>query len=380
MVNIAVRNLPVWGNLLVQSGAWGGPLQSCIIAIVLGGLMWGFHWFRMAKGDIDSSLRQVYIYLLAIVVSAVSGLTALVVGLYQILVWIMGAAGTSAGYFQFLGWVIPTLIVTTAVWAYHQSVAREESASVQERRLSSKRIHLYIMSFLSLGTLTAGLIILVGTVLNLIINSLEPAIIMGPGWWQKQLSLSLALLVVAVPLWWYYWKQITSLVAANGAAEGQARSRRIYLYVIIGASIITLAADLVNIVYQFLGGTLTGHFDIHILQQSRLSIQSLFAAIPLLIYHWQIARQDQRRGAESADNRKIVTILSDSPNSNLAEQLSQQDLKVRVLEYSGAPGIPWVFTDANIQNIKTQVEAAAGQKVMLVVHEGQYWIMPFKDK
>jgi hypothetical protein len=334
----------------------------------------------MSKGDADSTLRQVYIYLLAIVVSSVAGLSALIMGLYRSLVWAMGAAGGSGAYFEFLGWVIPTLVATTAVWVYHQSVAREESAQVQERRLSSKRIHLYIMSFISLGTLTAGLIILFGTILNLIINGLNPAIAMQAGWWQKQLSLCLALLIVAVPLWWYYWNQIIRL-SAGGITEWRAVSRRIYLYVIIGAAIITLAADLVNIVYQFLSGLMAGNFGLAVLQKSRWSIQSLLVALPLLLYHWQIARQDQRRGAESSAERKFVSALIDSQSRDVISRLEKQlGLKIQVLEYSGTVMEPFNLSEEELVKLSSEISALGSRNVMLVILEGKLSVLPYQVK
>jgi hypothetical protein len=382
MVNSLARYLPFWGNILVTGNFWAGPFQENVGAILPGGLLWAFHWFRMSKGDVDSSLRQVYIYLLCIVVSSVVGLTALIMGLYRVLVWAMGATGDVSGvYFQFLGWVIPTLIVSAAVWVYHQSVAREESAQVQERRLSSKRVHYYIMSFIGLGTLTAGLIILFGTILDLITNSLNPAIALQSGWWQKQLSLFLSLLIVAVPLWWYYWNQIIKLSASGGITEWRARSRRIYLYVIIGASIITLAADLVNIVYQFLSGLMAGNFGLAVLQKSKWSIQSLIVALPWLLYHWQIARQDQRRGAETTTDHKAVSALIDSQSQELIGRLEKQlGTKIKVLEYSDAATSTPIVSNEDLVKIAAEIQSSATQKVMLWIRNGKLEVLPYQEK
>ena len=235
---------------------WTDSVRGYTSWIPLGGLCWGFHWFRMAKGDIDSTLRQVYIYLLTIVSSSVAGLVAISLTLYRVFVWTFGAANRPAGdYFQFLGWTIPTIIVTAAIWAYHQSLAQEEAAQLRERRLSARRVHLYIMSFLGLGTMIGGLIILLRLLLNL---AAEP----GVGW-RNNLSLCLALILVGAPLWWLYWNRVIQTAKQGGIAEWRARSRRIYLYVIIGAAIIALATDLVNIIYQILNGGITGNFGIN---------------------------------------------------------------------------------------------------------------------
>jgi hypothetical protein len=382
LVDSSTRYLPLWGNSLINGSLWSGTFQDNIISVIIGGGLWAFHWLHMSRGDVDSTLRQVYIYLLAISVSSVAGLTTLVIALYKTLDWAMGGSGnTSSGYFQFLGWVIPTLLVTGAIWFYHQSVAKEETAQVHERRLSSKRIHLYIMSFIGLGTLTSGLIILLGTILDLIINSINPAIAVQTGWWQKQLSLSLGLLIVAVPLWIFYWNQVVKLSNTGGITEWKAKSRRIYLYVIIGASIITLAADMVNIVYRFLSATLAGDFGLGVLQKSKWSIQSLLVAAPILIYHWQIARQDQRRGAESTGGVKTVTALIDSASHDLVGRFEKQlGIKIRVLEYTTTSIETATLSDEEIARVAFEIGSSPTPQVMLVIRDGKVLVLPYQPK
>jgi hypothetical protein len=381
LVNNLSINLPFWGDSLIGSTIWSEPVRENISAVLFGFLLWAFHWFRMSKGDTDSTLRQVYIYLLAIVVSSITGLVALTIGLYQTLNWLIGGVNPTGTYFQFLGWVIPTLITTLAIWVYHQSIAREEASQLQERILSSKRIHLYIMSFISLGTLTSGLLVLIGTLLDLVINSLNPAIVLQAGWWQRQLSLALSLLIVAIPLWLSYWNQIIKISVTGGIVEWRARSRRIYLYVIIGVSIIALAATLVNIVYQFLSGILTGNLNVGVLQSSKWSIQTLLVAIPLLVYHWQIARKDQRRGAEVAAVHKTVTALIDIKSRYVIEQLEKKlGTRIHVLESTTAPIGSRTFSDDDLNTAITEIQSSPTQQVMVMIFEDKILVLPYQEK
>jgi hypothetical protein len=380
LVDSLVRFLPFWGNSFINSN-WGWQvILNNVPAIILGGGWWAFHWLRLAARDTDSSLRQVYLYLLAIVGSSIAGLTALVMGLYQTLVRATGGAGAvSSAYFQYLGWVVPTLLVTVAIWVYHQSVAREESATVRERQLSSRRIHLYLMSFIGLGALTYGLFALFGTLLNLILNGLDPAIAAQSGWWQKQLSLCLALLIAGTPLWLYYWNQIVKLTGRGGIAEGRAISRRIYLYLIVGAAIIALAAGLVNIVYQILSGALGGSWGLAVLQKSRWSIQTVIVIAPLLVYHWQIARQDQRRGSEAALGRKTISALIDSRSRDLFEKLQKQiGTPIRIMEYTAASAEVTLYSEAAIAQIAAEIQACPEPQVMLVEIEGRIKVVGYK--
>ena len=170
-----------------------GSTQGSITWILLGGTVWYFHWFRMARGDYDSVLRQVYFYLLTILGGAIAVLVALTIFIYRIFIWIFGSATVSAGlHFQFLGWVVPVILVGAAVWVYHKWLAQEEAAQAQERQLSAQRVHFYLMSFLGLGTLVSGLIILFGIILDLLLGAAGTSLTVTSGWWRNQLSLCLA--------------------------------------------------------------------------------------------------------------------------------------------------------------------------------------------
>jgi len=384
LVNTAVLHLPVWGEAIVSGKFWNSSVHSNLVWIVLGGLVWAFHWFRMARGDFDSTLRQVYLYLLAIVGSSVAGLVALTTFFYGVFIWAFGGVtGSIAPYFRSLGWVVPTILVAAAVWFYHQRVSQEEAAEVHERHFSPERVHFYLMSFFGLGTLIAGLIILFGILLDQLINAIGAgAAVIASGWWRTQLSLCLALLLVGLPLWLYYWQKVLQRAAAGGVVEWQARSRRIFLYLVAAAAIVTLAADLVNIVYQLLNGLLQGAFGLAVLRNTKWSLQTLVVAVPVLVYHWRIIRQDQRRGAETAAIRKGVTLLVNDQAIDLVSRIeSTLGFKVRVLYHLGSTpvDIP-TLSDEEVSKLASDIQAAPGSKVILIAHSGKIIVVPYQEK
>ncbi len=383
LVNIAVLNLPISGVSLVQAPFWNSTVQHSISRIVLGGLVWYFHWVRIARGDFDSTLRQVYFYLLAILGSAVAALVALTFSLYRVLLWATGEVVISAGpHFQFLGWALPTILVGAAVWGYHRLLAQEEATQVNEQRLSAQRVHIYLMSFLGLGTLVSGLIILFGVIIDLIINAGGTPVAITPGWWRNQLSLCLALLLVGAPMWLYYWSQALRRAEVAGLVEWRARSRRIFLYFIVGAFIVTLAADLVNIVYQLINGMLQGNFGINVLRNSKWSIETLAVAAPLLYYHWQIVRGEQRSGAEVAAVHKTVTILISAQSADLVSKIEDKlGFKVRVLHKVGAAGEEiTTLSDEEVGKLAMDVQSAPSTKVFLVAESGKIIVIPYQGK
>lgn len=382
LVNTAVLRLPVWGEAIVSGSFWSSSVQSNIGWILLGGTAWAFHWFRMARGDSDSTLRQVYLYLLAISGGAIAGLVALTASLSGVFRFALGTVSTPTNtYFRFLGWAVSTMLVAAAVWVYHQRVTQEEAAQVRDR-LSARRVHSYLMSFIGLGTLIAGLIILLGILLELPIHttSIEPMVITS-GWWRDQLSLCLALVAVATPIWLFYWHRVLQMAAAGGVTERRANSRRIFLYVVLGAAVITLAADLVNIVYQLLRGVL-GTFGADVLRHSQWSLQTLVVAIPVLMYHWQILRQDQRLGAEVAAVRKTVTVLVSDKAVGLVSRIEEKlGYKVRTLHYLGQmpEGFP-VSSEEEVNRLVGDIQATPGTKVMLIAVGDRIMVLPYREK
>ncbi len=274
-------------------------------------------------------------------------------------------------------------VVAAAVWTYQKQVGQDEVAQLRERQLSARRIYFYLMSFLGLGTLIAGLIIVLGILLELLTNAVSLGLVtVSPGWWRQQLSLSLALLLVALPIWVYYWSGVLRMVAEGGVAERVSRSRRIFIYVIVGVAIITLAADLVNIVYQSLNGLLQGAFGAEVLRGSKWSLQTLVVAIPVLWYHWHVLRQDQRLGAEKLPLPKTVTMLAGEPAAGLVSRIEERlGSPIRRLRYLGrAPKNIPDLSDEKVDELVGDIKAAPGDKVMLVIAGGKVVVLPYQEK
>lgn len=384
LFNSIVVALPVWGNSIVQTNFWNDTTQLSMAQIIFGGLTWYLHWFRMVREDYDSILRQVYFYVLTISGGAITALVALIILLYRIFVWMFGGtlSGASARIaagppLRFLGWAVPTIIVGLAIWSYHLQKAQEEAGSIEEKRQSAQRVYLYLMSFLGLGILATGLCIFLGMFLDFGTSLTSTA-----GWWRNQLAVSLSLLVVGTPLWLYYWNIILKRLQANGMDEWLVLSRRIYLYVIVGVSIVLLAADLVNIIYQLLRGILQGNLGTDFLHNSKWSLQTLIVAALLLWYHWQLLRADQRRGVEAAVVRKSVILLADDRSGELTTRLeSKLGFKIHNLYQVGEKETALMaLSDAEIDKLASEIASAVSNKVMLVVLEGKVTVLPYQEK
>ncbi|MGA9048860.1 MAG: DUF5671 domain-containing protein [Dehalococcoidia bacterium] len=382
LANTAFLTFPIWPQEIVRGSFWNGETQSNISWALVGLLVWAFHWMYMGNWDLGSSLRQVYFYLFAVLCGAVAGLTALTQTIYKIVFWLSGGGHDEQAYFQFLGWTVPAMLVAGAIWFYHLRMAEEEALYIQDRRLSARRVHYYLMSFLGLGTLVAGLIILLGIPVDAIMRNLRPeTVVTGPAWWTNELSLGLALLAVSVPIWLAYWSRIIAMVEKGGLAERGARSRRTYLFGVTGIAVVTLAFDLVNIIYQILNGILTGKAGVSVLSDMKWSLQTVFIAVPVLLYHLAAIRQDQRLGSEKALSRKNITVMLYDKNSpELTFIQNKLGYKVRCMQYGGEPpAIPTQRSEEELERLATEIGTSEANDIMVILLDGEAKVLPYKE-
>ncbi len=170
------------------------------------------------------------------------------------------------------------------------------------------------------------------------------------------------------------------MTAEGGVVERGARSRRIFLYVVLGVAVVLLVADLVNIIYQLLNGLFQGTFGVNILRNMVWSLQTLLLPVPVLLYHWRVLRQDQRLGAEKLPQRKTVTILAGDPAAGLVSRIEEKyGSRIRQLRYIGQmpEDIP-VLSDEEIITLIDEIKAAPGSEVMLVVTAGKVMVLPYQ--
>jgi len=383
-VNSAVLFLPVWGSTISSGLFWNEGVCMSVASILIGGFTWIFHWFIVAKDDFSSVLRNVYLYLLTIFGGSVAGLVALTAFVYEILrFFISGPDAADGRYFQFLGWTVPTIVVAGAVWLYHQQKAQEEASRGDMQYFSARRVLFYLMSFIGLGTLVAGLLMLFGILVDAWINTISAGtVIAAPGWWHSQLALSLAMLIVSIPVWYFYWNRVMRLVESGGLDESRSRSRRIYFYVILGSTIIALAAALVNIFYQMINGFLDAGIDVTVLRHVKWSLQALVSTAPVLIYHLIILRHDQSRGAETVVQQKNVIILADSQNDEPVKRL-EKVLGYRIRRMNASDDADKTYqtmhTDADIDAIADAVNRASAKKVIIIVDDRAAKVIPYED-
>ncbi len=105
-------------------------------------------------------------------------------------------------------------------------------------------------------------------------------------------------------------------------------------------------------------------------------------AIPVLWYHWRVLRQDQRLGAEQLPLRKTVTLLAGETAVDLVSRIEEKlGSQIRLLHYLGETpeDIP-VLSDEEVDRLISDIQAAPGDKVMLVAAGGKVMVLPYQER
>ena len=361
------------------TSTWGDPMRMGVSLMVIGGLWWGFHWLYAARGDRESVLRQVYLYLFAVLGGIATVLSIVGWLIYQILRFLLGGVDASASsHFEFLVFTLPALFLGIALGGYHWRVAQEEVTGMPRRLLGAGRGYRYIMASLGLASFSAGMITLVYVLLSFLV-ALSPGILLGNNWWQNPLSAALAMLVVGMPVWFYFWTAAQSVALQGGPEERAILPRRIFLYVVLGAAMLSILGNLSFLLFQFINGLIQGTLSMDVLREARVSIGVVITAGIFLGYYWSILREDQKVGTEAAPRRKEIMVLVGEKAATLVPQIEEAlGTRPRVLHNLASDEGPPSLSQEQFLELAGRVAAAPGGKVLLVVTEGAVLVYPYR--
>ena len=138
-----------------DSGLWRHALREMLAVAIVGAATWALHWLYIARRDYDSVLRQVYLYIFAILGGVMTTLIALGIIIHEFLTWAFGtfSADTVAQHFEFLPGSVATLAVGAALWTYHWHKVRNEAGMSAQTTLSARRAYTYILVAIGTGAL-----------------------------------------------------------------------------------------------------------------------------------------------------------------------------------------------------------------------------------
>jgi hypothetical protein len=361
--------------------AWSDPMKIGVSMAVIGGLWWSFHWLYAVGKDRESVLRQVYLYLFTVLGGIITVLSMLGSAIYETLMFVLGGVSMPAvAHFEFLATLVPPLLVGTSLFVYHWRVVQEEGEGMSWRLLGAGRAYRYAMAGLGLCFLSAGMATMVYVLLTFL-DALRPQSFLYVGsWWQDQTSTAIAMLVIGMPVWWYYWTTAQASAIRGGTQERAVLPRRIFLYMSLATALLGILGNLSVVLYQILSNIMLGTLSLDVVRESRWNIGIVATAGVFLAYYWKILREDQRAGAEVASRRKKVVVLIGESAADIIPRL-EEALLVRplVLHSLTDDQMPVSISDEQMREITQQVATAPGSQVMLVVSKGRIIVYPYRE-
>ncbi|MDA0733168.1 MAG: DUF5671 domain-containing protein [Chloroflexi bacterium] len=379
--------LLVSGGVNFWDSLWSDTTRTGVAILVVGGLLWWWHWHQAAKGDAKSQLRQVYLYLFAILGGAATVVISLSMILFDVLQWLIGEPGSdrASAHFRSFPGMIATLLPGAALWGYHLALVQQESLLSAERWQAARRVYRYLVAALGLITLSVGLVMVFLVAMGVLIPQ-AGAQLLDAQWWRNPLVLGITLLVVGIPIWSYYWFGVQRAVAIGPAQERTAQSRRIFIYGVFGIATLLVLGNLSALLYMFLRDLLEGGLSLQLLQYAKWSIGTLLMAGAVSVYHWLILQEDRRAMPAPAETpapavpvtKDLIAVAGESAQGlvrSLESLLGVPILVWRRLDGGDAPNL----TVEELHAVREEIINAPGSRALLIVDASGIRVLPYRE-
>ena len=366
---------------------WNDTSQGALAVFLVGGMFWWWHWHRVSRSDQDSTLRQVYLHLFAILGGAATVAATLSILLFGLLQWAFGEGDTAgvAEQFRFLPAALAALISGGALWGYHWAVVRQESATGVAGSLAARQVYRYLLAALGLATLAAGLVILFGIVIGVIAPQSGQELLRSD-WWRNPLAYAATLLLVGAPLWGFYWSGVQRDTGA-GLLERTDLTRRIFIYLVLGAAVLAALGNLSALLFMFLRDLLEGELSAQLVQDAKWSIGALLTAGAVSVYYWLVLGEDRRAApalekpsTEVPPVRKAVIALATEAARPLVRRL-EAEFGVALSQWHWADpdaGVP-TLADDELRATRQRIVEAPGDRVLLIIDASGVRVVPYRE-
>lgn len=365
----------LFARVLTTSPFWTDALRGSLAFIVVGAVAWAFHWVYAARGDTASVLRQVYLYLVAVLGGLAAVLIVAGILIYRVLQYILDpAAFTPASHFSFLPEVLPVGFIGLLVGLYHWRVLQGEAAGAEAGGRTVRRAYRYLTTAFGLGALSGGL----GVLLALLIGLVTGPASLTARWWRDPLSLAFALLLVGGPLWAYEWFRAEAEARDGDPDERRALPRRLLVYGALTLAILGLLGNLVYVLFRLLEALLQSRLSLGLFFDMRGNIAVVLVAAAVLAYYGLVLRSDLRHGAETARRRKTVLLWVGPEHQELLPRLRAALSGGRVQVVEGLTDAPPVVDIGQVEEALAHLPDLPGERALVVVSSGHVQLYPYR--
>ena len=365
------------------SGLWRQSVREMLAVGIVGALVWAAHWLYFARKDYGSWLRQVYLYLFAVLGGIVTILVALGLTINNVFTWFLGVSNHSDAsiHFNFLPGAVAVLAVGIGLWSYHWLVAqREAEFSLYESR-SAQRVYSYILSAIGLGTVSIGILALVTAVWGVLIGVFSD-VIAGRDLWREPLAASLTLAIIGLPLWGYYWTKVQKSAQDPDSGDLSSLSRRVFIFGTLVVGVLSVLGSASTLLFFLLRDALGAGLDLGTLRDVRAPLSIIAAAVFFLVYYWGVYRHDRAQGPEAEQAPPIVkdvTMLIGAGGEDLVGRLENAlGYNVRTMLWTDPDTILPDLTEEACQEVARRVGAASGSRVLIIPQDQSLRVLSYR--
>ncbi len=341
-------------------------LARGVVLFVIGATVWLFYWIGHARSTTRSLLWLTYVLLLGVlggVITAVVGAGTL---LFGVLDWLIGDVGSTAAsvHFAFIPGALAALIVGAGSWGYHRSVLGSRTA---ENLTEVDRVYDYLLS-------GAGLLVAAGgfaTLMTVGLDALGSDPIADSG--GSVSAVAITLLVVGVPLWWRHWTRIRRFRATQPQDEVSSITRRVYLFVLFGATGLVAVISLIILVFIAVEDLLEGDLGSATINSIAVPLSLILTAGAVAWYHFAVFREDRAIAPheEIPSLREVVVVGSGEDVAAISDGVS---IRVEGLRAAGE--------STEVETLEEVLSALAAEthgRVVVVAEDGRYRLLPLDD-
>jgi hypothetical protein len=168
----------------------------------------------------------------------------------------------------------------------------------------------YLVAVIGLAALAVGI---GGTIATLLDLAIQPLAARPTAWWQDHISLFATLAAVGLPVWLAFWLPIQE--EATHLAARRSVVRRIYLFLIFGATVLTLLISGVFALYQVVRLTLGEAWTSGQTTDTLSALSALFVAALLLVYHLGLLRAESGAPEAQSEAPHLISITARSADA-----------------------------------------------------------------
>ncbi|MEJ7654370.1 MAG: DUF5671 domain-containing protein [Chloroflexia bacterium] len=233
---------------------------------------------------------------------------------------------------------IPGFLVGAAVCTHHWAAVRRQ---VAPRRMGlegqpvgipwPRRLAIALLTVVGLGLTSTALVALIWLALDFTFNTgndLSSSI-----WWRVRLSLSVATLLVGLPIWLGGWNHLQRAATAAPQGERTAPERRWALGFVVLASSLLAIGFAVATLWLMLQALLGAGLDSNDVSRMLKQLSSVGVLLVIIGYYGQTLRRDIAFGPARAGAVKVIALVAPGTEEALERLGEQAGRRIEVIGY-----------------------------------------------